>query len=66
MKYRIVLEKVGSYTETLENTDLIFDAKELKSLLEDLKEKDDRFYFGWYKLKLVDNETDETVCEVED
>lgn len=62
-KYRIDLSKIGSYTETLENTDYKCTKKELKEYLNDLCKGDDRVNKHDYVLMLVDNETDKVICE---
>ena len=60
-KYRIDLEKIGSYKETLDNQDYKCTEEELASYFDDLCKEDERVNKDEYCLMLVDNETDEVI-----
>lgn len=61
-KYRIDLVKIGSHTETIDNTDTKLSHHELTEYMDDWFEgcncdRDD------YIMQMVDNETDEIICK---
>lgn len=61
-KYRIDLVKIGSYTETIDNTDIRLTREELEEVMDDWFDCDncDR---DDYIMQLVDNETGEIICK---
>jgi len=61
-KYRIDLVKIGSHTETIDNTDTKLSEHELTEYMDNWFDcgncdRDD------YIMQLVDNETDEIICK---
>lgn len=61
-KYRIELVKIGSYTETIDNTDTKLSEYELTEYMDDWFEcmNCDR---DEYIMQLVDKETDKIICK---
>lgn len=76
-KYRIDLVKIGSHTETIDNTDTRLTQGELEEVMDDWFDcdncdKDECYLYGFsyfncdrddYIMQLVDNETDEIICK---